>query len=102
MIHDKKSGKVIRRMTQTEFWKNTKPAFDFPKLNDPHLLYDPLSKRWFAVTAELTRLSVGYLAVSESSDPTKGWKAIKLPMEPTNPGMKLGVDKNGYISPSTY
>ena len=34
----------------------------------------------------------------QSSDPTKGWKAIKLPMEPTDPGMKLGVDKNGlYI-----
>jgi hypothetical protein len=99
VIHDKKTGEVIRRMTQTEFWKNTKPAFDLPKLNDPRLLYDPLSKRWFAVIAELTKLSVGYLAVSESSDPTKGWKAIKLPMEPTDPGMKLGVDKNGlYIA----
>jgi hypothetical protein len=99
VIHDKKTGKVIRRMTQTEFWKATKPAFDLPKLNDPRLLYDPLSKRWFAVIAELTKLSVGYLAVSESADPTKGWKAIKLPMEPTNPGMKLGVDKNGlYIA----
>src|SRR5262249_36588124 len=38
-------------------------------------------------------------AVSETSDPTKGWKAIKLPMEPTDPGMKLGVDRNGlYIA----
>jgi hypothetical protein len=45
VMHDKKTGKVIRRMTQTEFWKNTKPAFEFPKLNDPRLLYDPLSKR---------------------------------------------------------
>jgi hypothetical protein len=99
VIHDKKTGKVIRRMTQTEFWKNTKPAFNLPKLNDPRLLYDPLSRRWFAVIAELTKLSVGYLAVSESSDPTEGWKAIKLPMEPTDPGMKLGVDKNGlYIA----
>jgi hypothetical protein len=99
VIHDKKTGKVIRRMTQTEFWKNTKPAFDFPKLNDPRLLYDPLSKRWFAVIAEFKKLSVGYLAVSESSDPTKGWKAVRLPMEPTDPGMKLGVDKNGlYIA----
>jgi hypothetical protein len=99
VIHDKKTGKVIRRMTQTEFWKAANPAFDFPKLNDPRLLYDPLSRRWFAVIAELKKLSVGYLAVSESSDPTKGWKAIKLPMEPTDPGMKLGVDRNGlYIA----
>src|SRR5262249_42140973 len=74
-------------------------AFDFPKLNDPRLLYDPLCKRWFAAIAELAKGSVGYLAVSETSDPTKGWRAVKLPMEPTDPGMKLGVDKNGlYIA----
>jgi hypothetical protein len=98
MIHDKKSGKVVKRMTQTEFWKAANPGFDFPKLNDPRLLYDPLSKRWFGVIAEFKKQSVGYLAVSDSSNPTKGWKAIKLPMEPTDPGMKLGVDKNGlYI-----
>src|SRR5215831_5013599 len=99
VIHDKKSGKVIRRMTQTEFWKTTKPGFDFPRLNDPRLLYDPLSRRWFAVIAELKKLSVGYLAVSESSDPTMGWKAVKLHMEPNDPGMKLGVDNDGlYIA----
>jgi hypothetical protein len=99
VIHDKKTGKVVRRMTQTEFWKATKPAFNLPKLNDPRLLYDPLSQRWFAVIAELRHLSVGYLAVSQSSDPTRGWKAIQLPMKPTDPGMKLGVDKNGlYIA----
>ena len=99
VIHDKRTGEVVRRMTQTEFWKATKPGFDLPVLNDPRLLYDPLSKRWFALIAELKKDSVGYLAVSGSSDPTKGWKAVKLPMEPTDPGMKLGVDKNGlYIA----
>ena len=36
-----------------------------PRLNDPRLLYDPLSGRWFAVIAELARESLGYLAVSE-------------------------------------
>ena len=62
VIHDKKTGEVIRRMTQTEFWKDAKPAFDFPALNDPRLLYDPLSGRWFAVAAEFKKLSLGYLA----------------------------------------
>ena len=97
VIHDKKTGKVIQRMPQPEFWKKTKPAFDFDKMNDPRLLYDPLSGRWFGVHCDV-KSAVGYLVVSESSDPTKGWKAVKLPMERTNPGMKLGVDKNGlYI-----
>ena len=26
VIHDKKTGAVIRQMTQTEFWKNAKPG----------------------------------------------------------------------------
>jgi hypothetical protein len=99
VIHDKKTGNVVRQMTQTQFWKAANPQFDFPTLNDPRLLYDPLSGRWFAAIAELRKGSVGYLAVSETSDPTRGWKAIVLPMAPTDPGMKLGVDKNGlYIA----
>lgn len=99
VIHDKRTGKVVRQMTQTEFWKEANPEFDLPKLNDPRLLYDPLSGRWFGVIAELKKGSVGYLAVSKTSDPTQGWRGIVLPMAPTDPGMKLGVDKNGlYIA----
>jgi hypothetical protein len=99
VIHDKRTGKVVRQMTQTEFWKSANPKFDLPKLNDPRLLYDPLSGRWFGAIAELKQGSVGYLAVSETSDPTKGWRGVVLPMAPTDPGMKLGVDKNGlYIA----
>jgi hypothetical protein len=99
VIHDKRTGSVVRQMTQTEFWKAANPQLDLPKLNDPRLLYDPLSGRWFGVIAELKKGSVGYLAVSETSDPTQGWKGVVLPMAPTDPGMKLGVDKNGlYIA----
>jgi hypothetical protein len=43
------------------------------------------------VIAELKKESVGYLAVSESSDPTQGWSGVVLPTAPTDPGMKLGV-----------
>jgi hypothetical protein len=99
VIHDKKTGTVVKQMTQTEFWKAANPGFDLPRLNDPRLLYDPLSGRWFGVIAELKKGSVGYLAVSETSDPTKGWRGVVLPMAPTDPGMKLGVDRNGlYIA----
>jgi hypothetical protein len=99
VIHDKRTGSVVRQMTQTEFWKAANPQFDFPKLNDPRLLYDPLSGRWFGAIAELKKGSVGYLAVSETPDPTQGWRGVVLPMAPTDPGMKLGVDKNGlYIA----
>jgi hypothetical protein len=99
VIHDKTSGRVVRQMTQAEFWTAANPKFDLPKLNDPRLLYDPLSGRWFGVIAEQKKGSVGYLAVSETPDPTGSWRGVVLPMAPTDPGMKLGVDKNGlYIA----
>jgi hypothetical protein len=100
VIHDK-TGKVASQMTQTEFWKEAKPGFDLPVLNDPRLLYDPLCGRWFGAAAagEKGKGEAGYLAVSETSDPTKGWHGVKLPMPPTDAGMKLGVDRNGlYIA----
>src|SRR5689334_18828234 len=92
VIHDKRSGKVVQQWTQTEFWKAVKPGFALPQLNDPRLLYDPLSGRWFGVIAA-AGTSPGYLALSDSSDPTQGWHGVKLPMEPTDVGMKLGVDR---------
>jgi hypothetical protein len=99
VIHDKATGDVIKRMTQTEFWKRVKPGFDMPVLNDPRMLYDPLSARWFGVIAEMKGASSGFLAVSEGPDPTKGWNGVRLPMAPADVGMKLGVDRNGlYIT----
>jgi hypothetical protein len=99
VIHDKKTGEVLRRMTQTEFWKEAKPGFTVPKLNDPRMTYDPLAERWYTVAQAQDSIPYGFLAVSESSDPTRGWKGVRLPMEPANLGMKLGFDKNGvYIT----
>ena len=43
VIHDKKTGEVVQRMTQTEFWKNAQPGFNLPRLNDPRMTYDPLA-----------------------------------------------------------
>lgn len=99
VIHAKETGKVVQERTQTDFWKAVKPGFDLPVANDPRLLYDPLSQRWFGAVAGAGHADVGYLAVSETSDPTKGWRGVKLPMEPTDPGIKLGVDRNGlYVA----
>ncbi len=32
VIHEKTDGKVLKRMTQSEFWKNAKPGFTLPTL----------------------------------------------------------------------
>lgn len=70
VIHDKGTGKVLRHMSQTEFWKSANPAFDIATLNDPRLTYDPLAKRWYAVAQAQHTTPYGYLAVSQSADPT--------------------------------
>ena len=86
-------------MTQTEFWKNAKPGFTLPMLNDPRMTYDPIAERWYTVVQAQDATPYGFLAVSESMDPTQGWKGVQLPMKPANLGMKLGFDKNGiYIT----
>jgi hypothetical protein len=99
VIHDKITGKVLKRMTQSEFWKNAKPGFTLPTLNDPRLTYDPLAERWYLVAQAQNATPYGFLAVSESADPARGWRGVRLPMAPANLGMKLGFDKNGvYIT----
>ena len=99
VIHDKQTGEVMKRMTQTEFWKNAQPGFTLPTLNDPRMTYDPLARRWYTVVQAQSGSPHGFLAVAASLDPTQGWKGVKLPMAPANLGMKLGFDKYGvYIT----
>jgi hypothetical protein len=99
VIHDKKTGEVLQRMTQTEFWKNARPGFQIKTLNDPRLTYDPLAERWYCVAQAQHTTPHGFLAVFQSADPTAGWRGVRLPMAPANLGMKLGFDRNGvYIT----
>ena len=99
VIHDKKTGLILRRMTQTEFWKNAKPGFTLRTSNDPRMTYDPLAQRWYTVVQAQSGPPFGFLAVSESIDPSQGWNGVQLPMKPANLGMKLGFDKNGvYVT----
>ncbi len=107
VVHDKATGKVLQKMDQRDFWKTVQPGFDQPFFNDPRMLFDAVSGRWICVIAcaiqdasgKRMQEESGYLAVSETFDPTKGWRGVKLPMKPADLGMKLGVDKNGvYVT----
>src|SRR5262249_39693858 len=100
-VHDKATGAVLRHWTQREFWRRVEPANTLiPKAdaNDPWMVYDSLSDRWFAVAAG-THPGDSFLAVSASSDPTQTWRGTQLPLPKIDPGLKIGVDKHGvYIS----
>ena len=100
-VHDKATGKTLRHLSQHEFWKQVEPAGSIDpqvEANDPWMVYDPVSERWFATVAG-TDPADSFLAVSASSDPTQAWKGVKLPLPRIDPGLKIGVDRNAlYIS----
>ena len=94
VVHDKKTGNIVMKETQTEFWKDAGIP-DVLKPNDPRFLFDPLSGRFFATIAH-DKVHKLYLAVSSSSDPAKPWKGILLPCSSPDFGLRIGIDKNGF------
>ena len=96
VVYDKATGKVLERLSQSEFWtKRVAASYSLDpeaKYNDPKLIYDPLSDRWFATVAPH---NISYLAVSTSGDPTKLWRGVILPLPTVDPGLTTGVDKHG-------
>jgi hypothetical protein len=99
VVHDKQTGTVLVKRTQREFWASVEPAHTLlaPNPWDPRFLYDPISGRWIGIIAS-DGSGLGYLAVSTSSDPTKPWKGVVLPMGRADLGFKAGVDKNGFYA----
>jgi hypothetical protein len=93
---DKATGKVVRDLTQHDFWLGVQPAHTLDlQANDPRILYDPLSGRWIAWVQGVNPMH-GYLAVSTTSDPTGPWNGLKFPTPPHNYGAKAGLDRNGF------
>lgn len=99
VVQDKATGKVLQDDTQHDFWLKVLPARTFDlQANDPRLLYDPMTQRWFAWVQGINPAN-GYLAVSTTSDPTGPWRGVKMPIPPHNYGARIGFDRNGlYIS----
>ena len=66
---DKATGKVVKDLTQHDFWQAVRPAGTLDlHANDPRILYDPFSERWIAWVQGVDPPN-GYLAVSTTSDP---------------------------------
>ncbi len=62
------------------------------------MVYDPLSERWFATIAG-TSPADPFWPCPPLPIPRRPWRGVKLPLPQIDPGLKIGVDKNGlYIS----
>jgi len=92
VVHDKKTGKVLLRKSQKQFWEDL--GFKDLHPNDPRILYDPLSGRYIATIAD-DKVHHLYLAVSTARDPTQPWKGVQTPFDSPDFGFRMGVDRNG-------
>jgi VCBS repeat-containing protein len=97
-VYDK-SGNVLQQSSPSDFWSSA----GVPQANafDPRVLYDPESQRWYA--AALDFAGAFLLAVSNSSDPTQGFQAVTIPIDPTGQNFgdftRLGFNEDGvYLS----
>ena len=100
IVHDKTTGKVLVQMTMSKFWMSVQPvnSLVLATPNDPRMIYDSLSGRWFASCADDKTQHHLYLAVSTSSDPTQPWNGVQTPFESPDFGFRMGVDKNGFYA----
>lgn len=102
-VYDKSTGTRVQTSTLNEFWQNAGLSSLNPLTLDPRVLYDHASGRWFASAIDLSPSSLAnnnlLLAVSNSSDPTGGWKGFAFPGDSTKTQLAdfptLGVDANG-------
>lgn len=101
-VYDKSTGTRVQTSTLNEFWQNAGLNSLNPLTLDPRVLYDQASGRWFASGIDLNPSSLGnnlLLAVSNSSEPTGGWKGFAFPGDPTKTKLAdfptLGLDANG-------
>jgi hypothetical protein len=109
-IYDKQ-GNQIRRSSLDGFFADAGlPTRNAANNFDSRVIYDPTSQRWFATAADRTDANgIGQtfplgnrvvLAVSNSADPTQGWKGYALPASSANQPQfadapTLGVDADG-------
>jgi hypothetical protein len=111
-VYRKSNGTLVESSTLTEFWRAAGVA-PVGLANDPRVLYDAASQRWFAVSIDgalRTQWDPNNLlvAVSKSADPTQGWAGFQIYSDPINNSFwadfpQLGMDAEGlYLGASRF
>jgi len=101
-------GARVQTSTLNAFWQNAGvvPAGSFAF--DPRVTYDASSGRWFAASADNSGGPNNFLiAVSNSSDPTQGWKGFAIPSDSAKTRWAdfptLGVNRDGvYVAANMF
>ncbi|MDB6129280.1 MAG: hypothetical protein JWM04_387 [Verrucomicrobiales bacterium] len=108
-VYNRTNGNRISLSTDLAFWQNAGITFAAGvDISDPRLIYDAQSGRWFACMIDVPLSQVNnriLLAVSKTSDPTAGWRAVSINADvnrfadfPT-----MGIDANAiYIGSDSF
>jgi PEP-CTERM motif-containing protein len=109
-VYRNTDGVRVQTSTLNDFWRNAGvvPAGSFAF--DPRVLYDSASQRWFAASADNASGPNNFLvAVSNSSDPTQGWKGFAIPSDNNKSPIRwadfptLGVNSSGvYVAANMF
>jgi len=111
-VYDK-NGNLVSSSTLDAFWTAAGAAIPAGDGTfDPRIIFDPQTGRWFAVSIDgLAGTGAGnriYVAVSNTSDPTQGWRAVQFVGDAAtgtrfNDFDMLGINSTGiYISTNNF
>lgn len=109
-VYDKLTGTKVQTMSDATFWTLAGLNLAGLDLSDTRIIFDPLSRRWFASQIDINRANLTnnrfLLAISTSQDPGGSWKAVAWQADPGGSFAdfpRLGVDANGvYLTGNQF
>ncbi len=99
-VYRNTDGVRVQTSTLNDFWRNAGVVPTGSFAFDPRVIYDASSGHWFAASADNPGQPNNFLvAVSNSSDPTQGWKGFAIPSDSAKSRWAdfptLGVNRDG-------
>jgi hypothetical protein len=107
-VYRNTDGVRVQTSTLNDFWRNAGVVPTGSFAFDPRVIYDASSSHWFAASADNPGQPNNFLvAVSNSSDPTQGWKGFAIPSDSAKSRWAdfptLGVNRDGvYLAVNMF
>lgn len=106
-----KSGSLLKSSSLSNFWSNAGASWDSGlSPGDTRIIYDTSAQRWFATSGTFNMTPSGsqtgnnqiLVGVSQTSDPTGGWKGFAINSSPSDSSLyadfpTLGVNGDGVF-----
>lgn len=107
-VYDRDTGLTVQASSLNAFWNSAGSGHAGSFAFDPRIVYDKHSGRWFAAAVDNHSGNNNFLvAVSNTSDPTQGWRGFRIDSDTSNTRWAdfpmLGVNSEGvYLSANMF